>query len=367
MNSQRLEKLTKLMKAAKFDAIALNPGYSMRYLTDLDFHLMERPTVLIIRTDGSYVFILPKLEASRAEKIFLKESLFTYGDNPDTWVEVFKAAGSKLSLENAIIGIESVRFRYLELAFLKNALPFSQIQSASSVFEFFRINKDKTEIEKMKKAVVIAQNALLETLKESVIGKTEKELASQLTINLLKNGSEEFPFPPIVATGPNSADPHATPSNSIVKPGDLLLFDWGASYDGYASDITRTFAVSEVDPILKKIAEVVHQANQAGVKAGKPGVVAGSVDVAAREIIEKEGFGKYFFHRTGHGLGLEAHETPYIYSENKLILEPGMVYTVEPGIYLEGKGGVRIEDNVVITENGSESLTNLPRELKIIR
>ncbi len=367
MNSPRFEKLLGLMKKAGFDAVALNPGYSMRYLTDLDFHLMERPTVLIIKQDGSQAFILPELESSRAEKVFSKENLFTYGDNPSSWLNEFKAAAAFLGLNKSSIGIEATRLRYLELDFLRKAIPESEILSAETIFSNLRVNKDETEIENMRQAAIIAQKALLETISQPVIGKSEKELASQLLINLLKNGSDELPFSPIVAAGPNSADPHATPSDYIIQSGDLLLFDWGANFNGYASDISRTFAVEKADPLFVKVTNIVHQANQTGVKTGKPGITAGSIDKATREVIENNGFGEFFIHRTGHGLGMEAHETPYIFAENQTILEPGMVFTVEPGIYLRGKGGVRIEDNVVITNDGARSLTDLPRELKIIK
>lgn len=366
MNLRRLEKLVDLMTIQNLDAIALNPGYSMRYLTNLDFHLMERPTILLIKNDGAVALVLPKLEASRAEKSFSNELLYTYGDNPATWENVFISAFDTLKLGKSSVGVESTRLRLLELNFLRKSLPESEIIPADEVFANFRIIKDQSELSFMKKAAQIAQNALGDTLKESVLGKSERELASLLTINLLKNGSGELPFLPIVASGANSADPHATPSSRVVQPGDLLLFDWGASFEGYASDITRTFAVGEVNPLLNQIAEIVIQANCRGVNSGKPGATAGSIDDATREVITEAGYGEYFIHRTGHGLGMEAHETPYIFSENSLILEPGMVFTIEPGIYLPGKGGVRIEDVVVITESSAESLTDMPRELRII-
>jgi Xaa-Pro dipeptidase len=367
MHSQRFAHLIDLMASHNFDAIALNPGYSMRYLTNLDFHLMERPTVLLIRKDGKTAFVLPKLESTRAEKSFSTEQLFTYGDNPATWIDAFKSAGDYLQIGKSKIGVESTRLRFLELNFLKNSLPESEIISADEVFANFRIMKEESEILFMKKAAQIAQNALVETLQKPVIGKSEKELASLLIINLLKNGSGELPFLPIVASGPNSADPHATPSDHVIQPGELLLFDWGASYEGYASDITRTFAVDDVDPIFYEIADIVLKANQKGFKTAMPGVTAGSIDDATREVISQSGYGEYFFHRTGHGLGMEGHETPYIFSENSVVLRPGMVFTIEPGIYLSDKGGVRIEDDVVITENGAEALTDLPRELQTIR
>jgi Xaa-Pro dipeptidase len=192
-------------------------------------------------------------------------------------------------------------------------------------------------------------------------------MANALTSLLLKFGSDpELPFQAIFSSGPNSANPHAMPGDRVLQTGDLVVVDWGASYGGYASDLTRTLVLGKPSPQQQSIASAVLQANTSGRGAGRPGIPAGDVDRAARKEIEKAGYGQYFTHRTGHGLGMEAHETPYMYAENTLILEPGMVYTVEPGIYLPGDGGVRIEDNVVVTLDGCRTLSNLPRELYVI-
>jgi Xaa-Pro dipeptidase len=166
-----------------------------------------------------------------------------------------------------------------------------------------------------------------------------------------------------VSGGPNSADPHASPTDRPLALGDLLVIDWGASVDGYFSDLTRTFGIGEVEPELAKIARVVLDANAAGRAAGRPGLTAGQVDHAAREVITRAGYGVYFTHRVGHGLGMEGHEDPYMFGENAMPLVVGMTYTVEPGIYLPGRGGVRIEDDVYVTADGSASLSDCPREL----
>jgi Xaa-Pro dipeptidase len=188
-----------------------------------------------------------------------------------------------------------------------------------------------------------------------------------LTIQLLRHGSEpEFPFSPIVQSGPNSANPHATPSDRKLEWGDLLVIDWGARYDGYISDITRTFTIGGVDDQLAHIAQVVLDANCAARSAARPGISAANVDQAARDVIKASGYGDFFIHRTGHGIGMEGHEAPYIRAGNEMVLKPDMTFTIEPGIYLPGRGGVRIEDDVLISESGLESLTDLPRKLEII-
>jgi Xaa-Pro dipeptidase len=219
----------------------------------------------------------------------------------------------------------------------------------------------------MRKAVKIAEAALQATLPKIKIGITELEIAKELTLQLLQHGSNpRLPFFPIVSGGPNSANPHAAPSDRRLVDGDLLVIDYGANVNDYLSDITRTFAIGDVDPEFKKIAQIVLEANRAGHAAAKPGVPLGDVDKAAREVIKAAGYGKYFIHRTGHGLGLEGHEEPYIRSDNSSLIEPGMTFTIEPGIYMPDRGGVRIEDDVFITESGCESLTNLSRDLKTI-
>ena len=206
--------------------------------------------------------------------------------------------------------------------------------------------------------------ALLNTLKLAKMGMTERELSAELSIQMLRAGTDpDMPFAPIVAGGPNSANPHAGPSDRRLTPGDLLVIDWGATYQGYVSDLTRTFAVGAVDGELRKIAGIVAEANAAGRAASRPGIQAGDVDRAARAVIDRSGYGAYFTHRVGHGIGMEGHEPPYMFAENTLILAEGMTYTVEPGIYLTGRGGVRVEDNVVITATGAETLSDLPREL----
>jgi Xaa-Pro dipeptidase len=219
----------------------------------------------------------------------------------------------------------------------------------------------------MRQAADIAQRALLATLPQIKIGMTEKELASELVLQILRAGSgPELPFAPIVSAGPNAANPHAAGSLRPLQPGDLLVIDWGASYEDYYSDITRTFAVGEISEEMEQVYQLVKAANRAGREAVHPGVTADQVDAAARQVIEEGGYGKYFIHRTGHGLGMEAHEPPYIRQGNETVLEPGMTFTIEPGIYLPGRNGVRIEDDVLVTDQGSESLTDLPRELETV-
>lgn len=371
MHTERFERLYCAMQdtglKTGLEAVALNPGSTLTYLTGLNFHLMERPTVLVAVPGQVPALILPELEINKARSAPVELRTFTYGDNPDLWPQAFAEAAQALGLDGKRVGVEPARLRVLELRYLENALPNVQFTSAEAALSSLRMHKDAQEVEYMRKAVHIAQEALQATLPYIQAGRTEREIASELFIQILRAGSDpELPFQPIVSGGPHSADPHASPSDRALQRGDLLVIDWGAAYRGYISDLTRTFAIGPVEPEFERIAELVRLANQQGRAASRPGVPAGQVDQSARAAILDGGYGPYFIHRTGHGIGMEAHEPPYIYGENPLILAEGMTYTVEPGIYLSGKGGVRIEDNVVITASGAETLSDLPRELVVL-
>jgi Xaa-Pro dipeptidase len=365
MTISRLAKLSTALQASGLEALALNAGPSLVYLTGLHFHLMERPVVAIFTADHEPVIVLPELEMLKVSGMNVEA--FPYPENPAEWDGIFRKAIAFLKLDGNRIGVEPRQMRLLEYRQVKAGAPAADFPDASEVVSSLRIRKDADEVAAMRKAVKVAQSALEATIPLIKIGMTEKELSSELVIQLLKNGSQsEMPFAPIVSGGPNGANPHASPSDRKVQPGDLLVVDWGAAVDGYISDLTRTFAVGEVDAECRKIHQIVLEANAAGRAAGKPGAACAAVDKAARDVIEKAGYGQYFTHRTGHGIGMEGHEEPYMRGDNMQTLEQGMAYTVEPGIYLPERNGVRIEDNMVITETGVECLSDMPRELRVV-
>ena len=361
----RQERLAKALQSAGLNALALNPGPTLTYLTGLHFHLMERPTVFVFTAAGEAHIVLAELEAAKVSGLPYPLHASTYGEDPLTWRRVFQQALKPLDLgQGSQIAVEPTQLRVLELRLLESALVEAAFVDGGPLVASLRMIKDAAEIMAMRKAVDIAQKALQATLPSIRIGMTEKELAAELTLHLLRGGSEsKLPFEPIVSSGPNSANPHAVPSDRKLQAGDLLVIDWGASYEGYLSDLTRTFAVGEVEPEFARIAQIVLEANAAGRQAASPEIPAGDVDTAARGIIDRASYGQYFIHRTGHGLGMEGHEEPYIRKDNPQFLAPGMTFTIEPGIYLPERGGVRIEDDVVITATGCEVLSDLPREL----
>jgi Xaa-Pro dipeptidase len=367
MTLARLERLHTALAQAGLDAVALNPGPTLTYLTGLKFHLMERPVVLLVARGKEPAIVLPELEMPKVGLFPYKVDAFAYPENPSEWDAVFRKAVQSLGLDGKKIGVEPRGLRLLEFRHVRLGAPEADFPDATEALASLRLRKDESEVEAMRRAVRIAQDALEATLPFIKIGVTEKEIAAELTVQLLKHGSEsELPFPPIVSAGPNSANPHASPSDRKLQRGDLLVVDWGATVDGYISDLTRTFAVGEVEPEFRKIAELVLAANEAGRRAGRPGVPCANVDKAARNLIDKAGYGVYFTHRTGHGIGMEGHEEPYMRGDNMQMLYPGMTYTVEPGIYLPDRGGVRIEDNVVVTKEGVDVLSDMPRELRVV-
>ncbi len=360
----RQKTLQSFLAKDKLRAIGLNPGPDLTYLTGLDFHLMERPVFGIFPEVGDPVFILPELEGAKVASLSYPIKPFLFNEDPETWTDVFQAALLEADLVTGKLGIIPRRLRLLEQSYLLDAAPGMSLESAQPILTQMRRIKSEDEIKFMGEAVRIAECALSSTIMAIKPGVTEKEIAGRLIGRLLQEGSDpELPFFPIVSFGENAANPHATPTNRTLNAGDIILIDWGASHQGYFSDITRVFAMGDLRPEIDQIAKFVQDANAAARAAVKPGIPASAVDQAARQVIEDAGYGEYFFHRTGHGLGLEAHEEPNISKFDQTILEPGMTFTIEPGIYLPKRGGVRIEDDIVVTEDGGLSLTSSPRDL----
>jgi len=367
MTHPLLEKLYKAMDASKLDSIVINPGPTLSYLTGLSFHISERPVVIFLTPGKDPAIILPDLETLKLGHTPFEMQAFPYSELPSEWPKAFEKGIQAHGINNKSIGVEPRALRILEYRFIEQAAPGATFPDASKALASLRIIKNSDEIAKMRRAVSIAQDALQACIPLIKIGMREKELAAELTIQILRNGSSpEIPFSPIVASGPNSANQHAFPTDRRLQVGDMLVIDWGAAFDGYFSDLTRTFAVGEVDAECQKIYAIAQEAAAAGRAAGKPGAACAAVDKAARDVIEKSGYGVYFNSRTGHGIGMECHEDPYMRGDNLQILEPGMCYTVEPGIYLTERNGVRIEDDMVVTDIGVESMSDMHREFQVV-
>jgi Xaa-Pro dipeptidase len=360
---QRLNRLEHLLKEAQVDLLAIVPGANLRYLTGLEMHPSERISMALLPTMEQPLLLVPELEAARAQaSIQVQPTLYTYTDQEGPG-RAFERVASKLQLEAKTIAVEHLRMRVLELRQLERCGSGCQFVDGEPLLSRLRIVKDDAEIEAMRRASEVNGKAFQKLVAHIRHRETERALAAAWQKAALDAEGDELPDIPIVASGPNAASPHTEAGSRPLQEGDLVIVDGFLRSQGYYSDITRTYAVGEVDKELARVYSVVQEANAVAREIIKPGVTAEQVDAAARGVIENAGYGQYFVHRTGHGLGLEIHEPPYIVEGNKLALQPGMTFTVEPGIYLPGRGGVRIEDDVLVTEDGCETLTTLPREL----
>jgi Xaa-Pro dipeptidase len=365
MNSQRRESLRNLQAAHGVDCVALVPGANLRYYTGLSMHPSERPAVAFLPVDGSLVALVPELEAAAAQGMLPEDAqIFSYRDE-EGHEHVFHQVADALDLANKRIGVEYLAMRMLEMRRIEQSAPGSILLATEPWMPELRMVKEVAELAHMRRAVEIAETAMQKLLADGAIrpGRTELEVAADIRIAMLREGGQGEAFSPIVVAGPSSASPHTVSSTRPLAEGDLVVIDWGTIYEGYRSDITRTYVLGEPSPEIERMYNAVLVANQAGRLAVRSRLPAQEVDRAARRAIARVGYAEYFIHRTGHGLGLETHEPPYIVEGNLDLLQSGMTFTVEPGIYVPGVGGVRIEDDLVVTEDGSETLTRLSRDL----
>lgn len=268
-----------------------------------------------------------------------------------------------LSIEK--LGIEDGYLSVAQHKLYADALPCTLVP-AQKLLDTLRGAKDAEEIERMKKAQEITDRAFDEIIKFITPGMTEREIAAKLQYDMLRFGAEKMSFDPIVVTGPNGSLPHGVPGDRKVEPGSFITMDFGCVYGGYCSDMTRTVAVGEPTEEMRKVYDTVLKAQLAGIAATKAGVPGCDIDAAARKVIEDAGYGAYFGHSYGHSVGIEIHESPNASSSDKTPMPVGAAVSAEPGIYLPGKFGVRIEDVTILTENGCLDITKSPKELIIL-
>jgi Xaa-Pro aminopeptidase len=272
---------------------------------------------------------------------------------------------AEIGQQSKRVGFEGDFVTFQAYGKLKDALPQAELLSLPDLVTHLRSVKDSTEIELIRKAVRIADDAFANVLKTVDIGQTEEEIGLNLEYSMRRSGASGGSFDFIVASGIRSAMPHGTASSKQIQPGEFLTMDFGAIYQGYCSDITRTVFLGEPEEKHREVYEIVLAAQLAGIKAVAPGRTGKEVDAVARKIIADAGYGDYFGHGLGHSVGLAIHEGPNLNMREERVLEPGMVITVEPGIYIPDWGGVRIEDIVLVTETGCEVLTQAPKEFII--
>ncbi|WP_280316960.1 M24 family metallopeptidase [Nocardia wallacei] len=360
---KRLERAAELTRAAKLDALLVTPGPDLRYLLGSRAQSFERLTCLVIPASGETPsVVVPKLElaslsGSAAGELGLQVLDWTDGVNPYRMVKSALNAGARVAVDDTMPALH-----LLPIADTLNALPVS----ATPVLRRLRMRKDPSEIEALRRAGAAIDRVHARVGEWLRPGRTEAEVAADITAAIVAEGHTGAEFV-IVGSGPHGADPHHEVSDRRIEAGDVVVVDIGGPVEpGYFSDSTRTYVLGEPDPEIAARCAALELAQAAAVAAVRPGVTAESVDAAARNPLAAAGFGDNFIHRTGHGIGLSVHEEPYIVAGNETVLEPGMAFSIEPGIYFRGEWGARIEDIVVVTDEGCESMNTRPHGLTVV-
>ena len=362
MSIDYLQRLDTLLAHSQADLVAFVPGENMVYFTGLHFHLSERP-ILGLYNERGLSFIIPELEVAKLEaRPELEARRFLWTDHGG-YEAAFREAVAALLPGNSRCALDGQTLRLFEwLALERAGLSAADALDVGDLFLNMRARKAPAEIANMRRAIDISEAALKATMDWARPGLTERQIADRLGAEMLDRGAQGLAFL-LVLTGEKSGLPHGDTADRRWGEDEFLLIDFGARYQDYPADITRTFCQGQPTAQMRTMYEAVYRANRAAREFVRPGVSCEAVDRVARAVIDEAGLGEYFIHRLGHGLGLSVHELPNIVEGNTQLLEPGMVFTIEPGVYVPGVGGVRIEDNVVVTEDGIDVLTSYPREL----
>lgn len=356
----RMERVLAAMAQHHVDTLLLTPSSSLKYVLGGGPIVDERLFVLAM-TPGEEPFLLcNELYALEAEELFAGDKIF-WKDGEDPYPILKRELQRRDWPLNRVAVDQSTQARFLFP--MMATLDGSQFLSATAILDTLRVYKDPEERDRMRQACRLGQEALKRTMADGAawVGKTEGEFFARLSYEMTRLGLAEPGA--CVCSGTNAADPHYTGGNAPIQANACLLVDFGGTWKDYYTDMTRTFWFGEPDPEFVKVHDIVRQANAAAAEAAQLGRELQEVDRAARKVITDAGYGKYFIHRTGHGVGIDVHETPNAAEGETAILKPGMAFSIEPGIYLPGRFGVRIEDLALMTEDGVEILHSYPREL----
>jgi Xaa-Pro aminopeptidase len=357
----RIGRAAQQTAARELDALVVSPSPDLAYLTGYDPMPLPRPTLLVLRPDRDPVMLVPELERAlaAASPVGQHLELVAWRDGSDP----YEAAASLLAGAARIAVADRLWARHL--LGLQRELPGVAFSTASPVLGHLRSVKDEDELGALRRAGRAADDTFRQVVALPFQGRTEEDVAHDLADLLVGNGHARAEFT-IVASGPNAASPHHEPGSRTILPRDAVVMDFGGELSGYLSDTTRTVVVTEPPEDFEQAYAAVHEAQGTAVDTVRPGTEAQEIDRAARTIIDAAGYGERFIHRTGHGIGLELHEPPYMVEGDRTVLEPGMTFSVEPGIYLEGRFGIRIEDIVAVTADGVERLNRSTRELQVV-
>ncbi|MFC7364576.1 MULTISPECIES: M24 family metallopeptidase [Bhargavaea] len=361
----KLQEIRMYMEENGIDVALVTTPDNVFYLSGFNSEPHERLLAVAVFRDAEPFIIAPKMELPDVKAAGWTGESVGHEDTDDAWMIVDRTirkrgnTPSRIAIEKSHMNVE----RYERL---KELYPEAAFTGLDSKLNAMRNIKDQAELEKLRKAAELADYAIEVGCREIAEGKTELEILTAIEFEMKKKGVSHMSFDTMVLSGKKTASPHGTPGERKIQKGDFVLFDLGVVWEGYCSDITRTVAFGEPTEEMRNIYETVKQAEQAAVDAVKPGVRAMDLDKTARDVITEAGYGEYFTHRLGHGLGISVHEFPSLHGSNEMKLEEGMVFTIEPGIYHPDITGVRIEDDVVVTSDGVEVLTKFPKELQII-
>ena len=361
--AQRLKSAADATAAAGLAGLVITPGYDLRYLLGSRAQTLERLTALVIPASGGPTVVVPRLELAALKESAIPElglSVRDWVDGEDPYLLVADTLGAppvKTAVTDSMPALH-----LLPLADVLGVVPIL----ATDVLRRLRMIKDAAEIDALRKAGAAIDRVHARVPEFLVPGRTEADVAADIARAIVAEGHSEVAFI-IVGSGPNGADPHHECSARELQAGDIVVVDIGGPYEpGYNSDSTRTYSIGVPDPEVARRYSVLQQAQRAAVEAVRPGVTAEQVDAAARDVLAAAGLAEAFVHRTGHGIGLSVHEEPYIVAGNDLTLQEGMAFSIEPGIYFQGQWGARIEDIVVVTDDGVMSVNQQPHDLVVV-
>ncbi|NKR91276.1 M24 family metallopeptidase [Prescottella equi] len=361
--ADRLARAAQVAQRAGLDGLLVTPGPDLRYLIGSRADSFERLTCLVVPSDGNAPsVVLPRLELASLGDSAVAELNLPVHDWVDG-VDPYELVSSLLPETPQVAVTDAMPALHLvPLSRRFGGVPVL----ATGVLRELRMIKDDAEIEALRRAGAAIDRVHARMGEWLRPGRTEREVAADITAAILAEGHTEAAFV-IVGSGPHGADPHHEVSDRVIESGDVVVIDIGGPVEpGYNSDSTRTYVLGEPDPQVAEQVGVLEAAQRAAVEAVRPGVTAESVDAAARDVLADAGLGEVFVHRTGHGIGLSVHEEPYIVAGNEMVLEPGMAFSIEPGVYFRGRWGARIEDIVVVTADGCESMNLRPHELTVL-
>ncbi|MHA6260666.1 M24 family metallopeptidase [Sporosarcina sp. CAU 1771] len=361
-----IEKIQYYLQSNNLDAAFISTPANVFYLSGFDSDPHERLLGVMVFKDQEPFIICPLMEIPDVKSAGWVFEAVGHEDTEDAWDVVQKVVHER-GITLSSVAIEKTHLTVERLERINELFPGATVSRIDEQLNAMRVIKNEEELSYLRKAAELADYAIQVGCNEIAEGKTELEILMAIEFEMKKKGVQKMSFDTTVLSGPKTASPHGTPGDRKITEGDFVLFDLGVVYKGYCSDITRTVAFGEPTDEKREIYETVKRAEQAAIDLVRPGVRAMDLDKASRDVIVNAGYGEYFTHRLGHGLGISVHEYPSITATNEMELTEGMVFTIEPGIYNPDITGVRIEDDVVVTANGVEVLTKFPKELIVIK